>query len=64
MAAGGGLPFGSYAELEVVLDRLTASPALRSSLGAAGQRYVDRFYHWPDVTARYVRFLRHVTMRR
>ncbi len=30
---GGGFAFGDYAELEVELDRLTASPALRTALG-------------------------------
>ncbi len=51
--SGGGLAFGNYAELEVELDRLGASPALRSALGRAGQAFVDGHYRWADVIDRY-----------
>jgi glycosyltransferase involved in cell wall biosynthesis len=51
--SGGALAFGSYAELEVALDRLTGSPALAAALGTAGRAYVNAYYRWPDVVARY-----------
>ena len=55
--SGGALTFGSYAELEVALDRLTTSPAVGKALGAAGRTYVDAHYRWPDVVARYTTLL-------
>jgi len=62
--SGGGLAFGSYAELEVELDRLTASPSLRTALGRAGQRFVDGRYRWNDVIDRYETFVRHMYARK
>jgi len=53
----GGIPFGTYAEFEVVLDRLAGDAALRAALGAAGRNYVDANYRWPDVVDRYTSFL-------
>jgi glycosyltransferase involved in cell wall biosynthesis len=61
--SGGALAFGSYAEFEVELDRLTAQPDLRTALGRAGGAYVDRHYRWPDVVDRYARFLTRLTAR-
>jgi glycosyltransferase involved in cell wall biosynthesis len=61
--SGGGLAFGSYAEFEVVLDRLLASPALRETLGDRGRAYVDQHYRWPVVTDRYARFLERIAAR-
>jgi glycosyltransferase involved in cell wall biosynthesis len=61
--SGGGLAFGCYAELEVALDRLLASPALGDALGAAGRAYVDHHYRWPDVVDRYATFLTRVARR-
>ena len=61
--SGGGLAFGNYAELEVELDRLGASPALRSSLGRAGQAFVDGHYRWADVIDRYAHFVHAVGAR-
>lgn len=58
--AGGALAFGDYAHFEVALDRLMESESLRSALGDAGRAYVERFYRWPDVVARYDAFLRDV----
>jgi glycosyltransferase involved in cell wall biosynthesis len=55
--SGGGLAFGSYAELEVDLDRLSASPPLRAALGRAGRAYVEAHYGWDDVLDRYTTFL-------
>jgi glycosyltransferase involved in cell wall biosynthesis len=53
----GGIAFRSYAEFEVALDTLRASPQLGPKLGAAGKAYVDEHYQWPDVVQRYDRFL-------
>ncbi len=61
--SGGALAFGTYAELEVEVDRLTASPALRASLGRAGQAYVEHHYRWDDVITRYATFLEGVAAR-
>ncbi|HWS47453.1 MAG TPA: glycosyltransferase family 4 protein, partial [Acidimicrobiia bacterium] len=55
--SGGGLAFGSYAEFEVALDRIGATVAVRDAIGAAGRRYVDDHFRWPDVVARYAAFL-------
>jgi glycosyltransferase involved in cell wall biosynthesis len=58
--SGGGIPFGSYPDFEVALDRLVASETLRTQLGQAGQRYVEQHYQWPDVITRYASFLSRV----
>jgi glycosyltransferase involved in cell wall biosynthesis len=61
--SGGGLWFTSYREFEAVLDRLLGDPALRTTLGAAGRAYVDRFYQWPVLIERYAAFLTSVVER-
>ncbi len=55
--SGGGLAFGSYAELEVELDRLVASPEVRNTLARAGREYVETHYRWDDIVDRYATFL-------
>ncbi|HTZ10293.1 MAG TPA: glycosyltransferase family 4 protein [Acidimicrobiales bacterium] len=55
--SGGGLWFGSYAEFEVVLERLLADPDLRATLARRGHAYVERYYQWPELIARYAAFL-------
>jgi glycosyltransferase involved in cell wall biosynthesis len=62
--SGGGLVFGSYAELEVCIDELTERPALREGLGDRGYRYVQRRYDWSSVVARYAAFFEQVARRR
>jgi glycosyltransferase involved in cell wall biosynthesis len=61
--SGGGLWFTSYFEFEAVLARLMAQPELRSALGDQGRAYVDRYYHWPVLIARYATFLDGVVAR-
>jgi glycosyltransferase involved in cell wall biosynthesis len=61
--SGGALAFANYAELEVELDRLTGSAALRAALGRAGQAYVDRHHTWKDVIDRYAGFVQGVGTR-
>ena len=61
--SGGALSFGSYAELEVELDRLTESTKLRAALGRAGRAYVDGHYRWTDVVDRYATFVESVGVR-
>jgi glycosyltransferase involved in cell wall biosynthesis len=55
--SGGGLWFTSYPEFEAVVTRLVGDPTLRATLGERGRAYVDRFYQWPVLIERYVRFL-------
>jgi glycosyltransferase involved in cell wall biosynthesis len=61
--SGGGLWFTSYPEFEAVVDRLVGDGALRSRLGERGRAYVDRFYQWPVLIARYAEFLTSVVAR-
>jgi glycosyltransferase involved in cell wall biosynthesis len=61
--SGGGLAFGNYAELEVEVDRLVASPSLRTTLGRNGKAYVDSHYRWDDVLDRYATFVEGVDAR-
>jgi len=61
--SGGGLSYGSYAEFEVVLDRVLADPGLRATLGERGRRYVDSNFRWPVIIGRYDRFATRVVER-
>jgi len=61
--SGGGLWFGSYRELEAVLERLLADAPLRLRLAVRGRRYVDTHYQWPVLIRRYARFLDQVVAR-
>jgi glycosyltransferase involved in cell wall biosynthesis len=61
--SGGGLWFSSYPEFEGVLDRLLGDAGLRATLGDNGRAYVDRFYQWPVLIARYADFLGSVVAR-
>jgi glycosyltransferase involved in cell wall biosynthesis len=58
--SGGGIPFGSYPEFEVALDRLVESQPTRFAMGAAGQAYVEAHYRWPDLVTRYEQHLTRV----
>ena len=51
--SAGGLWFGSYAEFEVVIDRLASDAGLRRRLGERGRRYVDANFRWPVIIDRY-----------
>jgi glycosyltransferase involved in cell wall biosynthesis len=46
--SGGGLSYHTYAEFDAALQLLLADPDLRTHLGAAGSRYVQR-YEWSTV---------------
>jgi glycosyltransferase involved in cell wall biosynthesis len=61
--SGGGLWFTSFYEFEAVMDRLLGDPSLRATLGQRGRDYVDRFYQWPELIARYATFLGSVVAR-
>jgi glycosyltransferase involved in cell wall biosynthesis len=61
--SGGGLWFSSYPEFEVAIDLLVHDAELRALLGRRGRAYVDRFYEWPVLIARYVEFLSTVVAR-
>jgi len=62
--SGGGLWFGSYAQFEVALQRLTTDPALSAALAVAGQTYALRHFTWPVLIDRYAAFLEAVHHRR
>jgi glycosyltransferase involved in cell wall biosynthesis len=55
--SGGAIPYEGFAQFEVALDLLEGEPELGPRLGAAGRRYVEANYAWPDVLARYERLL-------
>jgi glycosyltransferase involved in cell wall biosynthesis len=61
--SGGGLWFTSYPEFEAVLDRMVSDARLRSELGARGRAYVDQYFEWPVLIARYAEFLTSVVAR-
>ena len=52
-ASGGGLPYGSRAELVEALDLLTGDSRLRARLAAAGARYTRDTFSWPGVRERF-----------
>jgi glycosyltransferase involved in cell wall biosynthesis len=60
LASGGGLPFDSYPEFEVALDRLRDSPETRRAMGAAGRAYVEAHFRWPDIVDRYAAHLERI----
>jgi glycosyltransferase involved in cell wall biosynthesis len=62
--SGGGLWFTGYGSFEVALDRILQDRGLRDTMAAAGLAYVDRYYRWPLLTARYTDFLTSVAQRR
>ena len=55
--SGGGLPFTSYAQFEVSLDRLVSDARLRARLARRGAAYVERNFTWPVIIERYRAFL-------
>lgn len=55
--SGAGVPFGSYGEFEVTLDRLLGADALRAAMGEAGRRYVEENFTWDRVVSRYAGFV-------
>ena len=61
--SGGGLWFTSYPEFEAVISRLVNDAQLRTRLGQRGREYVDRYYEWPVLIARYAEFLATVLAR-
>ncbi|MGH9028534.1 MAG: glycosyltransferase family 4 protein [Acidimicrobiales bacterium] len=62
-SSGGGMSFGSYAQLEVVLDRIAGDPGLRRLLGERGKTFVEANFRWPTIIDRYGRFAEHVLRR-
>ena len=55
--SGAAVPYRGFAQFEAALDLLEEDPALGARLGAAGRRYVEAHYAWPDVLSRYERLL-------
>jgi glycosyltransferase involved in cell wall biosynthesis len=52
-----GLWFDGYLSFETALEQLLQNHAVAESLAAAGIRYVDEHFRWPDLIARYGAFL-------
>ena len=61
--SGGGLCFGSYAQLEGCIDRVVADEGLRHFLGARGRAFVEANFRWPVIIDRYTRFAEGVLVR-
>jgi len=61
--SGGGLWFGSYADFEVVLDRILSDKSLRTTLGENGRQYVETHFRWPVIIDRYDAFTARVMAR-
>ena len=59
-ASGGGLHFRDYPHFAECLDLLLARPDIRRRMAAAGRRYVQDSYTWPQVTERYLRLLERI----
>lgn len=59
-----GLSYRGYAELEGVLDRITADGPLREQLGRRGLDYVSQHFAWPVVLERYGGFIEAVVGRK
>ena len=55
--SGAAIPYRGFAQFEAALDLLEEDPGLGVRLGAAGRRYVEANYAWPDVLSRYERLL-------
>jgi len=51
--SNGGLAYANRAEFVESLDLLVKSSSVRTALGEAGRRYVEREYSWPAVIERY-----------
>jgi glycosyltransferase involved in cell wall biosynthesis len=61
LRSNGGLFYSTYAEFAAAVHLLMDRPGLRTSLGAAGQRYVADQYGWGRIEAGYLNVLRLVT---
>ncbi len=53
LTSGGGLYFSNRADFAAVVAEMVSNRSLASDLGSAGRRYVERFYNWPAVVARF-----------
>jgi glycosyltransferase involved in cell wall biosynthesis len=58
--SNGGLFYRDYAEFRLMLRRLMADEALRTTLGASGERYVTANYSWKQAAARTDDLLREI----
>jgi glycosyltransferase involved in cell wall biosynthesis len=55
--SAGALAYEGFAEFEAALDLLLEDQLLGDRLGAAGLRYAESRYRWPDVIQRYEQML-------
>jgi glycosyltransferase involved in cell wall biosynthesis len=62
--SGGGLPYRSFAEFAVGLQRLVHDHELSAAMGEAGRQYVLDNYQWDVVSERWERFASEVIRRR
>jgi glycosyltransferase involved in cell wall biosynthesis len=61
--SGAGRPYGSFEQLEALLNRLVADCGWRAELGERGRAYVDRHFRWPGLIERWGRFAEGVAER-
>lgn len=58
--SGGGLVYSNVDQLGQAIELLSNRPDLRSTLMSRGRGYVENWYTWPAILARYVPFLHQV----
>ncbi len=61
--SGAGIPFSSFSEFEVALERLVSDASLRAQLGERGHAYVDANFRWPALIERWGHFAEQVADR-
>lgn len=59
----GGLWFEGYLSFETALEELLENDRVSTSLAAAGNRYVNELFRWPELIARYGAFLESIANR-
>ena len=55
--SGAAIPYRGFGEFEAAVELLDSDRDLGDRLGAAGRRYVESHYAWPDVLGRFERLL-------
>jgi len=58
--SGGGLAYSGISQLEIAMRAIAGNPDGASALAERGRAYVESWYTWPAITARYIPFLRQV----
>jgi glycosyltransferase involved in cell wall biosynthesis len=58
MRSGGAIAYEGFAEFEQAVQMLAENPDLATSMGLAGQKYVEQNYKWPVVLDGFERTLK------